>query len=82
MSVEENSKFKLKGKHILSFSIVAIEPNLMGALLGAAFLKYITDVGHMDIAYYSLAMILYAIVNSINDPLLGIYSNKYAFRTK
>lgn len=66
---EENSNFILKKRHILGFSIVPIGFNLIEALLGEVFLKFITDIVHMDILYYSLAMILHATFKTINKAI-------------
>lgn len=56
--------------------------NMTQALITGLFMKYYTDVIGLSIAYTGLVFLLYNIWNYINDPLLGIFVDRFKFNEK
>ncbi len=54
---------------------------LLGTVVHAAYLKYYTDFIGLPAAMYGLMYMIFGIWNAINDPLLGVYSDKKRYIT-
>lgn len=48
----------------------------LGAAFGARFIHYYQTVVHFDFDWFTIAMIIYAIYNMFNDPIVGYLSDK------
>ena len=49
---------------------------ILGTVVHAAYMKYYTDFIGLDAKLYGLMYLIFGTWNAVNDPLLGIYSDK------
>lgn len=77
--LNNNSSLKKEGlskKEMLSYSIGAIPGVLHGYIFGLYYVDFFYDDLQLLPAYFIIGQIIYAIINGLNDPLLGQLSDK------
>ncbi len=63
-------------------SLAAGADAILGTVVHAAYLKYYTDFIGLDPMMYGLMYFIFGIWNAINDPLLGLYSDRKKYVEK
>lgn len=69
-----------KEKIFLAFPSMPV--SLSNVLIHNAFLKYYTDMVGMDVRLAGLVYLIFGIWNAINDPLMGIFIDRFRFTEK
>ncbi|MCP4762313.1 MAG: MFS transporter, partial [archaeon] len=74
--MEKKTNFQLSKKQKRSYALGAIPGGLLAYVFGLYYIDFFyQDVG-MDFGYMVIGLIIYAVINAINDPLLGQLSDK------
>jgi GPH family glycoside/pentoside/hexuronide:cation symporter len=67
-------KVPFNQKMFFGLSIAGI--TFISSMIDGAMLKYYTDFILFPIALYGIVQLLFAIINAINDPIIGFYSDR------
>ncbi len=70
----------LKEKFFLAFPSMPV--SLSNVLIHNAFLKYYTDMVGMRVELAGLVYLIFGIWNAINDPLMGVFIDRFRFTEK
>ena len=74
--MEKQSTFQLSKKQRRSYAFGAIPGGLLAYVFGLYYIDFFyQDVG-MEFQYMVIGLIIYAVINALNDPLLGQLSDK------
>ena len=71
--MEKNDK--LAGKQIFGYVSGTIPLTLLGGIFRLAYMKFYWEAMGLQALYIVLGMVIYMIVNTINDPLIGYWSD-------
>ncbi|HPQ46390.1 MAG TPA: MFS transporter [Clostridia bacterium] len=55
---------------------------ISNGLIHSAYIKFYTDIIGLDIKYVGIIWLLFGIWNAINDPLMGIFIDRFKFKPK
>ena len=67
-------KVPFRQKASFGFSIAGI--TFIGSMIDGAMLKYYTDFILFPVIWFGIVQLLFAIINAINDPIIGYYSDR------
>lgn len=74
------SEITFKEKIFLALPTMPV--SLSNVLIHNAFLKYYTDMVGMDVKLAGLVYFIFGIWNAINDPLMGVFIDRFRFTEK
>ena len=67
-------KVPFSQKAYFGFSIAGI--TFIGSMIDGAMLKFYTDFILFPVIWFGIVQLLFAIINAINDPIIGYYSDR------
>ena len=74
--MEKQSTFQLSKRQKRSYALGAIPGGLLAYVFGLYYIDFFYQEVQMNFEYMVIGLIIYAVINAINDPLLGQLSDK------
>ena len=77
---KSNKPGSLQNKTKIQISFPSMPLAISNGLIHGAYLKFYTDIVGLDITIAGLVYLVFGIWNAINDPLLGVFIDRFKFR--
>jgi len=72
----ENKVHKVPFSQKVYYSLTIAGITFIGSMIDGAMLKYYTDLILFPALLYGIVQLLFAIINAVNDPIIGFYSDR------
>ena len=72
----DNKIHKVPFSQKVYYSLTIAGITFIGSMIDGAMLKYYTDFILFPVLMYGIVQLLFAIVNAVNDPIIGFYSDR------
>jgi GPH family glycoside/pentoside/hexuronide:cation symporter len=72
----DNTIHKVPFSQKMSFGLSIAGMTFMSSMIDGAILKYYTDFIIFPVLWFGIVQLLFAVVNAINDPIIGYYSDR------
>ena len=73
---EETKVHKVPFSQKVYYSLTIAGITFIGSMIDGAMLKYYTDFILFPVLLYGIVQLLFAIINAVNDPIIGFYSDR------
>jgi Na+/melibiose symporter-like transporter len=73
--MERKQSEKLSARNLWGFALGAIPTGLLGYIFGFKYVEFFYDDLALLPIFFILGQVIYAVVNAVNDPLLGQMSD-------
>lgn len=76
---EDNTVHKVPFSQKMFFGLSIAGMTFISSTIDGAMLKYYTDFIIFPVLWFGIVQLLFAVINAINDPIIGYYSDRAAY---